>query len=273
MPAPGDGATRAGVPMKIVSVDETPKAYGSCARCKARRSVALSPNSASPSTAVTVIPLARTCRSKVSASCHFGCPRTPAGMRARVRCAGVNHDSGRYNVAPSIHARAPVHNATVTAVWQLAILPSAPQVLPRHADRVGPLLRKARAVENEDARAIGNRRAQVAPHGVGRPRRIGDEMLERLIGARIADALQHRAHRLAAAVAQQPEQIAAKRAALGHVREADLERLEPFAQAVEPRRRIARQSRQHRNAAYRTREKSTSSKCLVCADSRTNLLI
>ena len=78
-------------------------------------------------------------------------------------------------------------------------------------------------------------------------------MLERLIRARIADALQHRAHRFAAAVAQQPEQVAAKRAALRDVREAHLERLEPFAQAIEPRRRTARQSRQHRAAAYRTR--------------------
>ena len=83
-------------------------------------------------------------------------------------------------------------------------------------------------------------------------------MLERLIGARIADALQHRAHRLAATVAQQPEQIATKRAALRDVREADLERLEPRAQAVEPRRRIARQSRQHRAAAYRIARTSTS---------------
>ena len=80
-----------------------------------------------------------------------------------MRCSGVSHDSGRYNAAPSIHAWAPVHKATVTAVWQLAILPSAPQVLPRDADRVRPLLGKARAIENEDARAIGNRGAQVPP--------------------------------------------------------------------------------------------------------------
>jgi hypothetical protein len=121
------GATSAGVATKIVSVDETPNAYGNCARCRVRRSVALSPNSASPSTAVTVIPLARTCRSNVSASCHFGCPRIAAGIRARLRCSGASQDSGRYNAAPSIHARAPVHKATVTAVWQLAIFPSAPQ--------------------------------------------------------------------------------------------------------------------------------------------------
>jgi hypothetical protein len=123
-------------------VDETPKAYGNCARCRARRSVALSPNSASPSTAVTVMPLARTCRSNVSASCHFGCPRTPAGIRARVRCAGVSHASGRYNVAPSIQARAPVHNATVTAVWQFAILPSAPQYCRATPTECGPCFGK-----------------------------------------------------------------------------------------------------------------------------------
>ena len=37
-----------------------------------RRSVALSPNSASPNTAVTVTPAARTCRSSVRANCHLG---------------------------------------------------------------------------------------------------------------------------------------------------------------------------------------------------------
>ena len=40
--------------------------------------------------------------------------------------------------------------------------------------------------------------------------RVGDEVLKRLIRAGIGDALEHRAHRLAATVAQQPEQIAAK---------------------------------------------------------------
>ena len=92
-----------------------------------RRSVALSPNSASPTTAVTVNPAARTWRSSVKANCHFGANRTVAGIWARVRWRGVSHSSGRYNVAPSSHARAPVHSATVTAVWQLAILPRAPQ--------------------------------------------------------------------------------------------------------------------------------------------------
>ena len=34
--------------------------------------------------------------------------------------------SGRYNSAPSSHARTPVHNAAVTATWQFAIFPSVP---------------------------------------------------------------------------------------------------------------------------------------------------
>ena len=176
-------------------------------------------------------------------------------MRARVRCAGVSHDSGRYNAAPSIHARAPVHNATVTAVWQLAILPSAPQYCRATPTECGPCFGKlvpSRISTPVRSGIVARRWRHTA---LGRPRRIGDEMLKGLIRARIADALQHRSHRFAATVAQQPEQIAAKRAALRHVREAHLERLEPSAQAIEPRRRIARESRQHRRAAYRTRRK------------------
>ena len=272
-PARGAGATRAGVPTKTVSVDETPKAYGSCARCKVRRSVALSPNSASPSTAVTVIPLARTCRSNVQRELPLRLPADTgrnAGARAlrwrQPRLGEIQRRAQHPRLCPrpqrDRHRRLAVGD-----------FPQRAAVLPRHADRVRPLLRKARAVENEDARAIGNRGAQVSPHGVGRPRRIGDEMLKRLIRARIADALQHRAHRFAAAVAQQPEQVAAKRAALRHVREAHLERLEPSAQAIEPRRRTARESRQHRAAAYRTRGTSTSPLSRVPSDSGINLTI
>jgi hypothetical protein len=40
------------------------------------------------------------------------------------------------------------------------------------------------------------------------------KMLKCLVGAGIADALQHRAHRFATAVAQQAEQIPAKRTPL-----------------------------------------------------------
>ena len=54
-------------------------------------------------------------------------------LHRRPECAhgavgrAVNQASGRYRLAPTIHARVPVHSAAVTATWQLAILPSVPQ--------------------------------------------------------------------------------------------------------------------------------------------------
>ena len=98
--------------------------------------------------------------------------------------------------------------------------------------------------------------ARSCRHTTSAAGRVGNEMLEGLIRPWIADALQHGTHRLASTVAEQPEQIPSKRAALRDMSEADLERLEPVAQAVEPRRRVARQSQQHRATAYRTRRTS-----------------
>ncbi len=253
-PPGGGAACRRGVPRKTLRSDDTPSAYGSRARCSVRRSVALSPNSASPTTAVTVIRAARTWRSKVSASCHLGTSAAVAGMRARARWVGVSHASGRYRRAPSSHACRPVHSATVTAVWQFAILPSAPQVLAGDAHRRGPLLRKARPVEDQDPRPIGHDLAEPLPDRLGVPRRVGDEMLERLIGAGVAEARPHRLHRLARAVAQQPGHVATQRAALTLTTEAVLEPLQPGQQPAQPR---GRGVIQHRSAAYRTREKST----------------
>ena len=157
-----------------------------------------------------------------------------------------------YKAAPTIHARTPVHSAAVTATWQLATLPSVPQVLPGDGDRAPTLFGKARPVENQHAAPLGNHRPQLPPHAFGTPRGMRDEMLKRLIGPRIGDALEHRAHRLAATVAEQPQQVPTKRPALRDMPEAHFERLEPRAQAVEPRRRIARQSRQHSRSSPRT---------------------
>ena len=80
-PSGRGGTAVAGVPRNTVSVDEMPSAYGSFSRCRVRRRVALSPNSASPSTAVTSNPAARICRSSVSARRHFSWKRTVAGIR------------------------------------------------------------------------------------------------------------------------------------------------------------------------------------------------
>ena len=80
------------------------------------------------------------------------------------------------------------------------------------------------------------------------PRGVRDEVLEGLIRARVVDARQHRAHRLPATVAQQPQHIPAERPPLRHVAERGLERLEPLNQSVQPRRRVERQ--QHRATTY-----------------------
>ena len=189
---------------------------------------------------------------------HFSWKRSVLGIRARCRASSVSHSWGIYNAAPSIHARTPVQSAAVTATWQLATLPSVPQYCRATATERRPCFGKLVPSRistplRSGITARSWRQTRSALHG-----RIGDEVLKRLIRARIADALEHRAHRLPATVAEQTDQIATKRAALRHVREADLERLEPLAQAIEPRRRVPRQSRQHRVAAYRTPRASTS---------------
>ena len=210
-----------------------------------RRSVALSPNSASPSDRGHVeagradLPQQR----ERQAATSPGSGRVRRNLRRAAAPPASAIPPARYNAAPSIQARTPVHSAAVTATWQLATLPKRAAVLPRDGDRASALLGKTRAVENQHAAALRNHRAELSPDALGAPGRMRDEVLKRLIRARIGDALEHRAHRLAPTVAQQPEQIATKRAALRDVREADLERLEPLAQAVEPRRRVARQSR------------------------------
>ena len=118
-------------------------------------------------------PAARTCRTSVSACRHFSWKRTPAGIRACCRRSGVSHSSGRYNIAPTHQARRPVQSAAVVATWQLAILPNAPQYCRIVADRVGPLLRETRAIEDQDAATLGNDRPQPPPHPLGAPRARG----------------------------------------------------------------------------------------------------
>jgi hypothetical protein len=103
-----------------------PSAYGSFSRCSVQRNVALSPNSASPRTAVRRNPAARIWRSSVSAWRHFSWNNTAGGIWARCRASGVNHASGKYSAAPTIHARTPGHRAAVTATWQFATLPNVP---------------------------------------------------------------------------------------------------------------------------------------------------
>ena len=96
------------------------------------------------------------------AAISAGSARVARNPCARCARPGVSHDSGRYSAAPSIHARAPVHNATVTAIWQLAILPSAPQYCRATPTECGPCLGKLVPSRIRTPRAIGNRRRAAA---------------------------------------------------------------------------------------------------------------
>jgi hypothetical protein len=237
VPVDGTGGCRTGVPSNTFTSAETPKAYGSCARCNVRRNVALSPNSASPTTAVISNCAARTCRHSVKASCHFGAKVTSGGMRARVRCAGVSHVSGTYNCAPKQpgpRARPQGDRDGDLAVGHLA---QRPTVLSGDADRRRALFRETRAVENQHAPSLGHDRAQALPQRLGAPRRVRDEVLKRVIRARIARARPHRFHRLAAAVVEQARDVATQRSTLTLSSEAVFELLEPGQQPPQPGRR------------------------------------
>ena len=222
------GTATGGVPRKTVSVDETPSAYGSCRRCNVRRSVALSPNSASPSTAVTSKPAARIWRSSVSAKRHFSWKRTVAGNPRALPRLGRQPLLGQIQAPrpPSTRAR-PSTAPRSPRLGNWRSCPSVPQYWRATPTERRPCFGKLVPSRISTPAALGDHGAQLPPHALGAPRRVGDEVLKRLIRAGIADALEHRAHRLAPTVAQQAEQIATKRAALRDVREADLERLEP----------------------------------------------
>ena len=184
-------------------------------------------------------------------------------MRARWRCVGRQPgvrqiQTGADHPGPRPRPQGGRHRDL--AIGDLA---ERAAVLAGHTNGGRPLLRKAGTVENQHPVPIGNRGAHATPHWRGRPRRVGDEMLEGLIRPGIADARQHGAHRFAPTVAQQPEQISAERTPLRDVIETVLERLEPAAQSVQPHRRIARQ---HRRAAYRNRGTSTSPLSQFVAD-------
>ena len=94
----------------------------------------------------------------------------------------------------------------------------------------------------------GSHRPQPAPHDLGVPRRMRDEVLKRLIRRRLADAREHRRHRLARAVAQQPVDVLAQRHVLRAMTEAVLELIQPPRQPSQQRPRVPIE---HCGAAYR----------------------
>ena len=108
-------------------------------------------------------------------------------------------------------------------------------------------LREARFVEDQDAGPLGTYRPKPTPDRFGIPRRMRDEVLERLIRRRLADTRQHRRHRLADAVAQQAVDILPQRYVLRPVAEAVLELIQPPCQSPQQRGRVPIE---HRTAAY-----------------------
>jgi hypothetical protein len=136
----------------------------------------------------------------------------------------------------------------------VADLAQRPGVLPRDADRLVAVLGKARVVENHHARAGRQCPPEHAPQRRGVPRRIGDEMLKRLIPHRRRHPREHGLHRFPRAVAQQPRDVLAQGGLLSLVAEALPERREPFHQATKQRPRTLVE---HCCRAYRRWTKST----------------
>ena len=123
-------------------------------------------------------------------------------------------------------------------------------VLARDPDRMHALLRKARPVDDQPPLALGDHGPQPTPDARRVPRRVGDEVLERLIRPRIRHAREHRLHRLPRAVAEQPLYVAPQREHLRPVAEALLEHFEPRHQPTQLRDRL---TVGHRRTAYRNR--------------------
>jgi hypothetical protein len=135
-------------------------------------------------------------------------------------------------------------------------LPQRSAVLTRHADRVHPLFGETRAIDDHQTFAFGNPRAQATPDRVGTPRRIGDEMLEGLVRARVGDARQHRFHGFARAVAEQPLHVPSEGEHLRAMAEAHVEGFEPRHQPTQLQHRAAIR---HGSAEYQTPRTSTMS--------------
>jgi len=158
---------------------------------------------------------------------------------------------------PRAHARPERRRHGHLAVADLA---QTPRVLARNADRVLALFRKARVVEQQHAPALRQLRPQDPPHACRRPRRVRDEMLEGLIVRWIGHAGEHRLHRLARAVAQQPGHVVPERHRLRPMPEAALERGQPRHQPPQHGDRVLVE---HCRAAYPNTSKSTMSSKVI----------
>ena len=129
-----------------------------------RRSVALSPNSASPTTAVTVNPAARTWRSSVKANCHFGANRTRRGNpgpRPLARRQPLLGQIQRRAQQPRPRARPQRDRDRRLAIRDLA---ARAAVLPRDADRGRALFRESSCRRESGRRVRSGTRARSRFH-------------------------------------------------------------------------------------------------------------
>lgn len=182
-----------------------------------------------------VKPACKTVRTWASAIRHFSRKRSVAGMPAAVRrAASVVHDTGTYRSHVNGHVRPSARSALDTAT-AIADLAQRAAVLALHADGVGPLLREAGVVEGQDPGADGHDRAQLRPHPRRVPRRVCDEVLERLIVLRIPEPPMHRLHGLPLAVVEQAVDVLAGGRALGPSTEARTEPVQVLTQALQQR--------------------------------------
>ncbi len=178
---------------------------------------------------------------------RVGNPRS----RALGRCQPLLRQVELRAQQPSADAGPQRHRHRHLAIRRLA---ERAAVLPGDADRRRPLFGETRAVQNQHATTFRHDRAQSPPHHVGAPRRMRDEVLKRLIAARVAQSRPHRLHRLPTTVVEQARHIPTQRAALTLTREAIFELLQPCQQPTQPHRRCAIE---HRDAAYRNCAEST----------------
>ena len=188
-------------------------------------------------------------------------PLALGGCQPRVREIQRCAQTPRANAGPERHRRGDL------AIGDLA---QRAAVLSGRADRRRTLLGKTGAVENQDAAAFGNDRAQATPDPLGVPRGMRDEMLKRLVRDRLGDARQHRLHRLALAVAEDPLHIGPQRQQLRAMAKAAFELLQPPDEALNPR---GRRAIDHCAAPYQMMTKSTMSSIQITGETRTHLTI
>src|SRR5262245_20765692 len=139
---------------------------------------------------------------------HFSRNRNRSGMPAAVRRSGsAIQSSGRYNSNVSGHVRPSAISPLDTATWQLPILPRAPQYCRLTPTECRPCLGNPVSSSARMPAADRHTRAQVPPDRLCVPRRVSDEVLQRLIADGITQPAMHGLHRLAFAVVEQTFEV------------------------------------------------------------------